>query len=264
MTVFDNVAYGLKYDGISRNEIRNRVTEMLTFMELLKYRESRINYLSGGEQQRVALSRALVKKPKCLLLDEPLASLDRKIRKQMEIELMRYHSEFGITFIYVTHNQDTAMAISEEMAIMNRGTIEQIGKPMDVYNNPTNLFVGDFLGDLISMPGVISTVSDHYAIVDLKNLSISLRVPVQKEPKEGNEVVVALRPENVIMSSKEIKEDNTIQAMIRVSTFQGNFVKYNIGIENSELTVISNTVFKEGQTVFVRFPNDKLLLFPAS
>jgi len=148
MTIYDNVAFGLKMRGVPRADHKERVTEILRIVSLEGYERRRPRQLSGGQQQRVALARALVNRPTALLLDEPLGALDVKLRKQMQLELKRIQHELGTTFVYVTHDQDEALAMSDRIAVMNGGRVEQLGTPREVYEQPTTEFVADFIGSL--------------------------------------------------------------------------------------------------------------------
>ena len=147
LDVFENIAFGLRIAKVPEEEIRQRVTEMLEVVSLKGFDRRRIDQLSGGQQQRVAIARALVNRPKVLLLDEPLGALDLKLRKDMQIELKRIQQQVGITFIYVTHDQEEALSMSDTIVIMDKGTIQQIGTPEDIYNEPKNAFVADFIGE---------------------------------------------------------------------------------------------------------------------
>jgi spermidine/putrescine transport system ATP-binding protein len=148
MTVYDNVAFGLKMAKVPRSEHQSRIEEMLEVVELTGYERRHIRNLSGGQQQRVALARALVNRPAALLLDEPLGALDVKLRKQMQLELKRIQADLGTTFVYVTHDQDEALAMSDRIGVMNGGRIEQVGTPREIYEQPDTAFVADFIGSL--------------------------------------------------------------------------------------------------------------------
>ncbi len=159
LDVFDNIAFGLKVAKLSRAEIQERVQEMLGIVGLKGYEHRRVESLSGGQQQRVAIARALVNRPKVLLLDEPLAALDLRLRKDMQNELKRIQQSLGITFIYVTHDQEEALSMSDTVVVMDKGRIQQIGKPEDIYNEPENAFVADFIGESNILDGVM--LSDY-------------------------------------------------------------------------------------------------------
>ena len=147
LNVFENIAFGLRIAKVPEKEIRQRVTEMLEVVSLKGFEERRVDQLSGGQQQRVAIARALVNRPKVLLLDEPLGALDMRLRKDMQIELKRIQQQMGITFIYVTHDQEEALTMSDTVVVMDKGRIQQIGTPEDIYNEPKNAFVADFIGE---------------------------------------------------------------------------------------------------------------------
>ena len=155
MTVFDNVAYGLTIKKVPKDEIQRRVTEMLALVQLAGFEKRKPDALSGGQKQRVAIARALINNPKVLLLDEPLGALDLKLRKQMQIELKRLQKKLGITFVYVTHDQEEALTMSDTVVVMNGGKIQQIGTPEDIYNEPKNAFVADFIGESNIIDGIM-------------------------------------------------------------------------------------------------------------
>src|SRR6476619_3313778 len=165
MSVYDNVAFGLKVKGVSRREHAGRVKEMLRIVELEGLENRRPRQLSGGQQQRVALARALVNQPAALLLDEPLGALDVKLRKQMQLELKRIQTELGTTFVYVTHDQDEALAMSDRIAVMNRGQVEQIGGPREIYEHPTTAFVADFIGSLNMLELTVDEIVGGFAVM---------------------------------------------------------------------------------------------------
>ncbi len=155
LNVYENIAFGLKLKKLPENEIKKRVEEMLNLVNMLGFEKRSVNSLSGGQQQRVAIARALVNKPKVLLLDEPLGALDLKLRKEMQIELKRIQQETEITFIYVTHDQEEALTMSDIVVVMNHGNIQQIGTPQDIYNEPINAFVANFIGESNIIDGIM-------------------------------------------------------------------------------------------------------------
>src|SRR5881394_569694 len=164
MSIYDNVAFGLKVKKVPRSEHRERVQEMLRVVSLEGYDQRRARQLSGGQQQRVALARALVNRPAALLLDEPLGALDVKLRKQMQLELKRIQSELGTTFVYVTHDQEEALAMSDRIAVMNAGRVEQTGSPREIYDHPRTAFVADFIGSLNAIELTIDELVGGYAV----------------------------------------------------------------------------------------------------
>ena len=190
LDVYDNIAFGLKVAKLSKDEIHTRVQEILEIVSLKGYENRRVEQLSGGQQQRVAIARALVNRPKVLLLDEPLAALDLRLRKDMQNELKRIQRETGITFIYVTHDQEEALSMSDTVVVMDRGRIQQIGRPEDIYNEPKNAFVADFIGE--------SNILDGTMLADYK-VKFFGRVftCVDKGFQPNEPVAVVIRPEDI-------------------------------------------------------------------
>ncbi len=176
LTIEDNVAFGLRRKKVKGDEIKSRVTDMLKLVELPGFERRKPTQISGGQAQRVALARALINRPSVLLLDEPLGALDLKLRKQMQVELKRIQQEVGITFIYVTHDQEEAMTMSDRIAVMNRGRYEQLGDPESLYERPTTRFVAGFLGVSNLLPGSVDGGADSYTVIQLADDS-RVRVP---------------------------------------------------------------------------------------
>lgn len=190
LNVYENVAFGLKVKKLPEREIRSRVGEMLEMVNLKGYERRNISQLSGGQQQRVAIARALVNYPRVLLLDEPLGALDLKLRKEMQVELKRYQQAMEITFIYVTHDQEEALTMSDRVVVMKDGEIQQIGTPQDIYNEPINAFVADFIGE--------SNIIDGIMIQDYLVEIAGVRFPcVDKGFGEMQRVDVVIRPEDL-------------------------------------------------------------------
>jgi spermidine/putrescine transport system ATP-binding protein len=200
MSIYDNVAFGLKVRRVPRSEHRGRVTEMLRIVELEGLERRRPRELSGGQQQRVALARALVNSPAALLLDEPLGALDVKLRKQMQLQLKEIQHGVGTTFVYVTHDQEEALAMSDRIAVMNGGRVEQIGTPREIYARPRTAFVADFIGSLNVLELRVDELVGGYAVMRLDD---SERVVVAVAPgtRVGDAVRVAMRPEQVRLAA---------------------------------------------------------------
>src|SRR3954451_5233329 len=196
MSVYDNVAFGLKVKRVPRGEHGERVQEMLRVVSLEGLDRRRARQLSGGQQQRVALARALVNRPAALLLDEPLGALDVKLRKQMQLELKRIQTELGTTFVYVTHDQEEALTMSDRIAVMTGGDIEQIGDPKEIYEHPQTPFVADFVGSLNAFDLRVDEVAEGLAVMRVSERE-RLVVPVGVGTKAGDELRVAVRPERV-------------------------------------------------------------------
>src|ERR671933_1057843 len=193
MSVYDNVAFGLKVKHVPRAEHRERVHELLRVVSLEGFDRRRARQLSGGQQQRVALARALVNRPAALLLDEPLGALDVKLRKQMELELKRIQNELGTTFVYVTHDQEEALAMSDRIAVMNGGRVEQTGSPREIYERPRTAFVADFIGSLNALDLTIDELVGGYAVTRFGE-GERVVVPVDGGRRVGEQLRVAVRP----------------------------------------------------------------------
>ncbi len=192
LNVADNIAFGLKLKNTDRKEIEKKVSEMLELVNLKGYEKRSINALSGGQQQRVAIARALVNEPSVLLLDEPLAALDLKLRQAMQLELKNMQKELGITFIYVTHDQEEALTMSDTVVVMKEGTIQQIGKPTDIYNEPVNAYVADFIGK----SNIVSSVMKEDCLVNIEGVDFEC---VDKGFGRDTAVDVVVRPEDIYL-----------------------------------------------------------------
>ena len=196
LDVYENIAFGLKVAKVSKEEIHERVHEMLGIVGLRGYENRRVESLSGGQQQRVAIARALVNRPKVLLLDEPLAALDLRLRKDMQNELKRIQQAMGITFIYVTHDQEEALSMSDTVVVMDKGRIQQIGRPEDIYNEPKNAFVADFIGESNIVDGIM--LSDYKVRFFGRNFEC-----LDKGFAPNESVDVVIRPEDIDIVPKE-------------------------------------------------------------
>ncbi|MBK5228195.1 MAG: ABC transporter ATP-binding protein [Actinobacteria bacterium] len=228
LTVAENVAYGLKRKKVARDEAKKRLEEILELVDLPGYGDRRITQMSGGQQQRVALARALVNRPGVLLLDEPLGALDLKLRKQMQLELKRIQHEVGITFIYVTHDQEEAMTMSDRIAVMNAGHFEQIGAPQDMYELPATEFVASFLGASNLLDGEVEGGDGNMARVKLA-VGTTVSVPTDRMPAERGSVRVGVRPEKLHISSDVSANghgSNSVDAQVMVSTYIGVSTSY--------------------------------------
>lgn len=220
MTVADNVAFGLRSKGVGAAEVRRRVGEMLEIVRLGEFARRRPHQMSGGQQQRVALARALVNLPSALLLDEPLAALDLKLRQAMQIELKRIQREVGITFVFVTHDQEEALTMSDRIAVMSQGIVEQIGTPAQIYNNPASIFVAGFIGSANLLPGEIVDRDGEAYVVQLR---AGPRVRVRGEDGNiGDPVTVMVRPERVDVSRDDPQTPNSVRGQVTNVIFQGS------------------------------------------
>lgn len=198
LSIFENIAFGLRRRGISDSEVKTAVDKVLNLVELPQLATRKPNQLSGGQQQRIAVARAIVNRPALLLLDEPLGALDLKLRRQMQIELKWIQTEIGITFVHVTHDQEEAMTMADTIAVMNKGKIEQMGTPEDLYDSPKTAFVANFLGQSNLIPGEVSGNDGNNLIVDLFGTKVA--VPKARSSAHGSSVLVGIRPEKFRIS----------------------------------------------------------------
>jgi spermidine/putrescine transport system ATP-binding protein len=233
LNVYENVAFGLRRRKVGDKDIRGRVEEALKLVDLVGFEKRKPGQMSGGQQQRVALARALVNQPKVLLLDEPLGALDLKLRKQMQLELKRIQQEVGITFIYVTHDQEEAMTMSDRLAVMRHGKIEQIGPPEDVYESPQTQFVAGFLGASNLLEGELKEQMDGFSSVLLSGGSAVI-LPSDRAPFAiGESVLVGVRPEKIVI--EPARDDaavergwNAVDGLLRMATYIGVSHQYKV------------------------------------
>ncbi len=248
LNVYENIAFGLRVKKMPEREIRSRVGEMLELVNLRGYEKRNISRLSGGQQQRVAIARALVNQPKVLLLDEPLGALDLKLRQEMQMELKKIQQRLEITFIYVTHDQEEALTMSDTVVVMNHGNIQQIGTPVDIYNEPQNAFVADFIGESNILPGIMR--KDR--LVEISGREF---VCVDAGFGENTPVDVVIRPEDITLAAPE---DAQISGVVTSVTFKG--VHYEMVVEAYDFhwLIQSTKAAQEGATVGITFGPDDI------
>ncbi|HEY2439549.1 MAG TPA: ABC transporter ATP-binding protein [Solirubrobacteraceae bacterium] len=260
--VFDNIAFGLRRRRVPKDEVRRRVAESIELVELSGLDKRRPNQLSGGQQQRVALARALVLRPAVLLLDEPLGALDAKIRKQLRVELKALQEEVGITFVFVTHDQEEALSMSDRIAVMNAGRIEQIGTPAEVYEDPATVFVADFLGvsNLTDAEGVSSDGRE----CTVRMGEFTLRAGCGDINARGAVKVVA-RPERVELLPFDARgRDNTMPGMVERTVYVGSTVQVIVRLANGQPIQVAVTNagtagdYRQGTAVLVRIAPEAL------
>jgi len=243
MSVFDNIAYGLKKEGVKKAEIKDRVEDALNLVQLRPFTARKPHQLSGGQRQRVALARALVKRPKALLLDEPLAALDKKLREQTQYELMNIQYKVGITFIVVTHDQEEAMALSTRIAVMDRGQVYQVGRPTEIYEYPNCRFTAGFIGTMTIFEGVITGFQNGNIFVRSTELGNNLVVayagailPV------GTAVGVAIRPEKIFINPEgRADAPNSVMAKVRDLGYFGGVTAYRMTTPTGKLVAVNLT-----------------------
>ena len=247
MTVFNNVAYGLTIKKVPKPEIQERVMEMLRLVQLEGFEKRKPDELSGGQKQRVAIARALVNRPKVLLLDEPLGALDLKLRKQMQIELKRLQKKLGITFIYVTHDQEEALTMSDRIAVMHDGVLEQLDVPMEIYEHPKTKFVAGFIGESNIFDGKMQVCGADFEV--------------------GEEMHVAIRPEYMDVSKMPV-EGFDLPGTVKDFIYQGTVVKTALDIKNGQEIKYSrfeqDTDIAEGNQVYVYWRPEKAVAIKKS
>jgi len=260
MTVKENIAFGLKMKKIDPQEIETRVNQMIKLVKLGDFENRYPSELSGGQQQRVALARGIVMRPKVLLLDESLGALDLKLKKQMQIELKRIQKKLGMTFIYVTHNQEEALTMSDRIVIINKGQIEQADTAINIYKNPKSLFVADFIGESNILKGTINQINSKYAKVDIGD-NILIDVP-NKEYEVGDRVVLIIRPKDIRLSLNNTKSG--YKGIIKDNIYNGEITKFIVSISESiELKVndMNDIMYENGTKIYMTFDiNDLIIL----
>ncbi|AWK85397.1 ABC transporter ATP-binding protein [Azospirillum thermophilum] len=244
MTVEQNVAFGLKQDRVPKAEIRERVAEMLAMVQLAPFAKRRPHQLSGGQRQRVALARSLVKRPKLLLLDEPLGALDKKLREKTQFELVNIQEKLGVTFVVVTHDQEEAMTMSSRIAVMNHGVIAQVGTPTEIYEYPQSRFVAEFIGSINMFKGVVREVESDHVLIESEEAGCELYINQGVPVPVDTPVSVAVRPEKIALSKEPPDSNgrNTARGIVREIAYLGDV---------SIFLVELNT----GKTVRVTAPN---------
>ncbi|KEJ95252.1 spermidine/putrescine transport system ATP-binding protein [Pseudosulfitobacter pseudonitzschiae] len=260
MTVAQNVAFGLEARGTNPAEIAPRVDEILEIVQMAHLRDRKSSQMSGGQQQRVALARALAPRPRILLLDEPLSALDLKLRKQMQFELKRLQRELGLTFIFVTHDQDEALTMSDRIAVMDGGTLQQVADPRTLYDHPANRFVAEFIGEANFLSGTVAGGK--------LSLSGQAPVPLPHGADASGPVTVMIRPEQVVVGSaggNAVTLDGQIEALV----FSGTDTHVTLRLENGDTLSLrapnnshATTTFAEGEPLRVALPVDALRLLP--
>ena len=252
--VFDNVAYGLRLRKVPKPEIERRVKEILELVEMGGMESRMTNQLSGGQQQRVALARALVVEPGVLLFDEPLSNLDAKLRVSMRTEIRRIQQKLGITAIYVTHDQSEAMAISDQIIIMKKGVIAQMGSPMDIYYHPVDEFVADFIGEANFLKGLSKGMRDNACVVDVDGRECLVATDGAFEA--GRECEIVLRPEAI-----RIGETGMLPCKVELSCFMGSYQNYHVRVGDTLVKIADNCpvakkIYAVGDDVWLSFDKE--------
>ncbi|NLC66257.1 MAG: ABC transporter ATP-binding protein [Clostridium sp.] len=248
MNIFENIAFGLRIKKTAKKEIEKKVKDILALVNLSGFEEREVDSLSGGQQQRVAIARALINEPKVLLLDEPLGALDLKLRKDMQLELKRIQERVGITFVYVTHDQEEALSMSDTVVVMDKGEIQQIGTPIDIYNEPKNIFVAEFIGDSNILEGIMEA---DYKVRFLGNSFECLDKGFNKD----EEINLVIRPEDINITSKE---NTSLSGEITSVNFKG--IHYEIIVKSNgyDFKIQSTKYFEVGELVGLEILPDSI------
>mgnify|MGYP002645400205 CR=1 FL=1 len=256
--IFDNVAYGLKLRKMDKQTIKEKVTNILKLVGLEGMEARMTNQLSGGQQQRVALARALVLEPGVLLFDEPLSNLDAKLRVTMRTEIRRIQQEAGITAIYVTHDQSEAMALSDQIIIMEKGVVAQIGTPQEIYYHPASEFVADFIGEANFMRGPLSHKQGDAGVVTVEGTAVDVVGAANME--EGKECTLVLRPESAVLA-----EQGQLPCKVVMSCFMGSYQNYHVMVGNTLMKITdfnpkNKKIYNVGDTAWVAFEKENVHL----
>jgi putrescine transport system ATP-binding protein len=238
MTVADNVGYGLKHEGMPREERRARVAEMLDLVQLSGLGSRKPHQISGGQRQRVALARALARQPKLLLLDEPLAALDKKLREHTQFELMSIQQRTGVTFIVVTHDQEEAMTLADRIAVMDRGRVMQVGSPTAIYEYPTSRFVAGFIGSITFLPGRVEAVEGALARIAVADFATVVEARATEGLAAGQAVTLALRPEKVTIGKARPPGGNAVPGKVRDLAYFGKDSLYRVALPSGALLAV--------------------------
>lgn len=258
MTVEENIAYGLRKERVAANEIATRLDETIELVQLGDFRKRKPDQLSGGQQQRVALARALIKRPKVLLLDEPLAALDKKLREHTQFELMNIQDELGITFVVVTHDQEEAMTLSSRIAVMEKGRFLQVGKPKEIYEYPCNRFVADFIGTINTFDGVVSAINDDSVSIDSEEAGCPITVLGKHDIEIGQTACVAVRPEKIFISREEPEDasDVRMKGVVDDLGYLGNLSLYRVRLESGKVILVSQQNRRRSAERFVEWEDE--------
>ena len=261
-TVFDNIAYGLKMKKVPKPEIKERVLEMMEMVQLAGFENRYPSQLSGGQKQRVAIARALINRPRVLLLDEPLGALDLKLRKQMQLELKRLQKKLNITFIYVTHDQEEALTMSDRIAIMHDGVVDQLASPQDIYEHPVTRFVATFIGETNSYDGCVTSITDGVATVTLENGAVKVKCDESFAILEY--ATVSVRPEHMRFDTVP-HEGFELVAVVKDYIYVGSVLKCIVALPNGNELKIERLAGQELPAIGSRIypwwaPEDSVLI----
>ncbi|HEY9640218.1 MAG TPA: ABC transporter ATP-binding protein [Coleofasciculaceae cyanobacterium] len=262
MTVAQNIAYPLTIAKVPRSEIASRLTEALRMFRIEGLSDRRPRQLSGGQQQRVALARALINRPKVLLLDEPLSALDAKVREEVRQELRELQRQTNLTFIYVTHDQEEALTLSDRIAVMHNGQVEQVGTPQDIYNRPTSLFVSQFIGQANFLSGRVTGVNAAAVQVEVNGIPLQAIAP-QTLPSLGDPVTLMVRPEQLRLGT--VSGDNQIKGKVTNTTYMGQRLEFELttAIGKLSMTQLSSAAAPSSEEQVISWKASDCIVLPS-
>jgi len=265
LTVGRNVAFGLEMQRAPRAQIGERVDRVLGLVRLLDQRDKYPAQLSGGQQQRIAIARAIVTEPRLMLMDEPLSNLDAKLRIEMRTEIRRIHRALGLTTIYVTHDQEEALSLSDRVVLMQQGLIRQVGTPREVYIEPASAYAASFLGARNLLPvRVVAATGDGQEIQIETESGVPLAGAARSAFALGDSAIAAIRPEHVVLLAEGRGGDNTIPGRVETVEFVGNSIEVSVRSKlTGEIIARTEDLWREGETVALSLPRERLLVFPA-
>ena len=269
MTIFDNIAYGLKLRKFARRDISSKVSRALHLVNLSGLEKRYPGQLSGGQQQRVALARALVLNPDVLLLDEPLSNLDAKIRIQVRAEIRKLQKELGITTIYVTHDQEEALTLSDRIAVIDHGKMQQLGSPRSLYAKPENPFVADFIGINNLIPGEVREILDREKMKVQTEVGAMI-CTVEQAFKAGDRCMITIRPETASITQEEVrgKDTNVLPGSVNFASYIGNTIRYDVEMQNGKIFKVDiqnpwyHQTLPQGEKVYISIPQQITLGIP--
>ncbi|WP_441232352.1 ABC transporter ATP-binding protein [Tardiphaga sp. 215_C5_N2_1] len=265
LTVAQNIAFPLKMRGLSKDEIRSKVARTLAMIRLESYGDRLPQQLSGGQQQRVAVGRAIVFEPPVLLMDEPLGALDKKLREDLQIEIKRLHRDLGLTIVYVTHDQEEALTLSDRIAVMNHGRIIQVGDPRSLYASPRSSFVADFVGKTNFLAGTVSAVFHDSLTIDVQSLRLTVpreRYMASSNAELGQAVEISVRPENIDVIRGTA---DALHGIVESVVFVGSYTTYVVRLPGGARVDVQSAgrdYLDEGEAVSLRLSGEMVAIFP--
>lgn len=272
LDVANNIAYGLRKDKLGKIEESRMVDEALEMVKLPGYGKRRSNELSGGQLQRIALARALIKRPKVLLLDEPLGALDKKLREEMQLELRALQESVGITFIFVTHDQEEALTLSDRVAVMARGDVLQMASPQQLYNRPINVEVADFIGQMNFFDASVNNFEGEFMHLNANGIGQVKLLSEGKDFRQDDNLVLALRPEKIKITHNRVDNENAIKGKLNTSAYFGDRNHYYVTVDGFEKPIevaghdanlVGDQSFDRGSEVWLSWNAESLVVLPA-